>query len=135
MSAKTDTGISLNDVQYTGPTIQNELFSILLRFWQYHHVFTADIVKMYPSFNCWENQIIFWRENESDPLDVYQLKSITYGETSASYLATRSLTQLAYDIRKTNTSIVKIIRLDFYIDDLLTGADTLEKLTQVLCKI
>lgn len=31
-SAKTSTGLSLNDVQLVGPTIQQDLFSIMLRF-------------------------------------------------------------------------------------------------------
>ena len=31
-SMKTDSGLSLNDTQYVGPTIQNDLISIFLRF-------------------------------------------------------------------------------------------------------
>lgn len=46
-STKTSSGYSLNDLMYTGPTIQSELFSILLRFRLPKFVFTADIEKMY----------------------------------------------------------------------------------------
>ncbi|GJQ81739.1 hypothetical protein Trydic_g9178 [Trypoxylus dichotomus] len=39
-SAATSNGISFNDIQYTGPNIQQELISILIRF-------TSDVAKMY----------------------------------------------------------------------------------------
>lgn len=34
-SAKSSTGKSLNDIQFTGPSLQNDIFSILLRFRQF----------------------------------------------------------------------------------------------------
>nr|CAH7737265.1 unnamed protein product [Callosobruchus chinensis] len=46
-SARTDNGVSFNDLQYVGPTIQDNLFSILLRFRQGSIAIAADIVKMY----------------------------------------------------------------------------------------
>ncbi|XP_072400873.1 uncharacterized protein [Diabrotica undecimpunctata] len=46
-SAKTDSGISLNDIQYTGPAIQNDIFKIMLRFRQHKFVVIADVEKMY----------------------------------------------------------------------------------------
>lgn len=44
---KADNNISLNDLQLAGPTIQCELFDILLRFRLPYYVLTADISKMY----------------------------------------------------------------------------------------
>ena len=46
-SAKTTTGLSLNDVQHIGIPIQNDLFSIVLKFRQHRYVLSADITKMY----------------------------------------------------------------------------------------
>ena len=46
-SAKSDKGISLNDNLLVGPTIQDTLFTHLLRFRVYVYVLTADIEKMY----------------------------------------------------------------------------------------
>lgn len=46
-SAKTSNGLSLNDLLMVGPTIQDTLFSHLIRFRTYKVVLTADVEKMY----------------------------------------------------------------------------------------
>jgi len=46
-SAKSSSGISLNDVLMCGPSIQEELFSILCRLRSHHFVITADVEKKY----------------------------------------------------------------------------------------
>ncbi|XP_077258570.1 uncharacterized protein LOC143895378 [Temnothorax americanus] len=45
--APTDNGISLNDLQMMGPTLQQDLFSILIRFRIFFYILSADIEKMY----------------------------------------------------------------------------------------
>ena len=46
-SAKSSSGISLNDLLHVGPVVQPDLYSIVLRFRTHHICFTADIAKMY----------------------------------------------------------------------------------------
>ena len=46
-SAKTTTGLSLNDIVMVGPTIQNTIFRQTLRFRTHPYVITADIEKVY----------------------------------------------------------------------------------------
>lgn len=46
-SAETSSGVSLNNIQYVDPVVQDDLFSILLRFRQHKYVVTADVEKMY----------------------------------------------------------------------------------------
>lgn len=64
-SCKTSTGISLNDCLRVGPTIQNDLFDIVLRLRQHKYAMSADIVKMYRQVNVADNdthlQRILWR--------------------------------------------------------------------------
>lgn len=55
-SQKTSTLKSLNDIQFTGPALQNDLFSIILRFRQYKYVACADIEKMFRQILVHENQ-------------------------------------------------------------------------------
>ncbi|KAK9731680.1 hypothetical protein QE152_g13489 [Popillia japonica] len=49
-SSKPDSGLALNDVLQVGPCIQDDIFSIMLRFRTHPIVFTADIAKMYHFF-------------------------------------------------------------------------------------
>jgi len=68
-SSKDSKGISLNDALYKGPTIQSDLFSIILKFRWFKYVLTADIAKMYRQTLIHEEQTclqtILWRENSS----------------------------------------------------------------------
>lgn len=46
-SAKNSHGISLNDTLMVGPTIQDDLFSINIRFRSFPYALTTDLEKMY----------------------------------------------------------------------------------------
>ena len=79
-SAKTNLGLSLNDVQRIEPTIQSDLFSILVRFRQHKYVVSADIEKMYRQIlvrpENWRFQRILWRSSSNTPLHTYQLNTV-----------------------------------------------------------
>ncbi|KAF2903423.1 hypothetical protein ILUMI_02763 [Ignelater luminosus] len=47
-STQSDLGYSLNNLQFVGPTIQNDLLVIILRFRQDNYVVSADIAKLVP---------------------------------------------------------------------------------------
>lgn len=125
-SCKTSTSKSLNDIQFVGPVVQDDLMAILLRFRQYTYVVTGDIEKMYRQVMVHESQrhlqLILWREDESQPLKTLQLNTVTYGTASAPYLSTRCLVQLAAEC--TDEAVANTIRHDFYVDDLNTGSDS-----------
>lgn len=136
-SAVTTSGYSFNDLQMVGPTIQEDILSILLRFRKHTYVVSGDIAKMYRQIliNPEQRQLhrILWRPNVNEELDVYELNTVTYGTAAASYLAVRCLYQLALNIRESNPKIAKIIERDFYVDDLLTGSDSINEAAQI-CK-
>lgn len=46
-SAKSSNGVSLNDTQHVGPTVQDKLADILLRFRRYPVAVVADVEKMF----------------------------------------------------------------------------------------
>jgi len=46
-SCHSSNGLSLNDTLLVGPTVQQDLYSIVLRFRTYQIAFIADIAKMY----------------------------------------------------------------------------------------
>ncbi|XP_062537725.1 uncharacterized protein LOC134206062 [Armigeres subalbatus] len=134
-SAKSTSALSLNDVMMVGPNVQDSLFNIILRFRMYKFVFTADVSKMYRQILVYEPQRkyqrILWRENETDDLTELELNTVTYGTAAAPFLATRTILQLAKDEENRFPSASKAVVKSFYVDDVLTGADTLEHAQQL----
>ncbi|XP_037930540.1 uncharacterized protein LOC119665370, partial [Teleopsis dalmanni] len=134
-SCRTSSQVSLNDILMVGPTVQEELYSILLRFRMHKYAMTADITKMYRQIEVDEAdrnfQLILWREKPTDQISVYKLNTVTYGTSPAPFLATRCLNYLS-DLYKNSHSVgARVIRHDFYVDDLLTGADSLKELETI----
>lgn len=130
-SAKTNTGVSLNDLLFKGPTVQPDLFDIVLRFRIHKFAFTADIAKMYRQvlLNPKDRNFhrIFWREDPSLPLQQFCLNTITYGTGPASFLATRTLNKLAELESNSDSAVYQSIHRDFYVDDCISGGSTLEQ--------
>ncbi|XP_030762941.1 uncharacterized protein LOC115887615 [Sitophilus oryzae] len=66
--------------------------------------------------------------------EIYELDTVTYGTSAAPYLAIRCLYQLGGN-RKTNPTIANVIQNHFYVDDLLSGADTIEEAINIVTEI
>ncbi|KAH0815897.1 hypothetical protein GEV33_006893 [Tenebrio molitor] len=73
-------------------------------------------------------QRIVWRENTEDPLKTYRLTTLSYGTKPASFIAIRCLKELALQKVNRYPEAAEAIQQDFYVDDLLTGGDSLENL-------
>ncbi|XP_058817306.1 uncharacterized protein LOC131680609 [Topomyia yanbarensis] len=104
-SAKTSTNHSLNDALLTGPVIQDELLDIMIRF------------------------------KTSDPIQIYELQTVTYGLSPSSYLATRVLQQVAKDDGNNYKLAAAVVMEDFYMDDFLCGADSIENAKKLRCEV
>lgn len=133
-SAKTTSGLSFNDIQHIGPTVQDNLISILIRFRQHKYVVTSDCEKMYRCVLVAEHQRclqqILWRFHPSQELKVYKLNTVTYGTASAPYLATRCLVQLGQEC--TDPLVREIILKDFYVDDFISGHESKYMLLKII---
>lgn len=134
-SCKLNKGLSVNEVQHVGPILQNELFYILLRFRTHTYVLVGDIEKMYRCI--WVHpeqtkyQAIIWRENNTHELQYYRLNTVTYGLTSSPFLAIRCLQELAILNQNSFPIESNIIKNDFYVDDLVTGTNSIEQLKTI----
>ncbi|XP_055904404.1 uncharacterized protein LOC129940170 [Eupeodes corollae] len=134
-SCCTSSQISLNKILMVGPTIQADIFTLLLRFRCNRYVLTADISKMYrqvlihPSHR--QFQYILWRESNQKPVETYQLNTVTYGTSSAPFLAIRCLHYLSDKFKDSHSLGSKVLKSDFYVDDMLSGANDLETLQQI----
>ncbi|XP_036138376.1 uncharacterized protein LOC118644289 [Monomorium pharaonis] len=132
-SAKSTSGVSLNDALMIGPTIQNKLFAHLIRFRIYNYVITADIEKMYRQVLIHDDdrrfQRILWREKGE--IKTYQLNTLTFGVSSSPYLAIRTLHQLAEDEGHLYPNAAEILKNHMYVDDLLTGGGSIERVRTI----
>ncbi|XP_026744950.1 uncharacterized protein LOC113506309 [Trichoplusia ni] len=129
-SCKYNNGRSLNDDLMVGPALQDDLRHIIMR-WRVHRIcIVADIVKMYRQVlvNRQDTplQRILWRDDPEKEIKAYELITVTFGTASAPYLAVKALQQLAADECGDNLDLAKIIVSDFYMDDLMSGAETEE---------
>ena len=138
-SCPTSTGISLNDVQLVGPKLQNDLFSILIRFRQHTYTVSADVKSMYRQIEIKPSQRtlqqIIWRFHKGDPLSTYQLNTVTYGTASASFLAIRCLVELATENASKYPDASQIILNDFYVDDIISGHNDVSELSKLCLQI
>ncbi|GBL95268.1 hypothetical protein AVEN_100253-1 [Araneus ventricosus] len=79
-----------------------------------------------------------WKNRSCEEPSLYKLLTVTYGTKSALYLATRVLNQLATDERKKFPLASAVALKNFYIDDVLSGADNVSsdlKLQQELISL
>ncbi|XP_062538360.1 uncharacterized protein LOC134206648 [Armigeres subalbatus] len=136
-SCATDSGVSLNDVLMVGPVVQDDLRSILLRFRMFKYAIVGDAEKMYRM--VWQSEQdqqlhkIFWRDTSQEPLRTFKLTTVTYGTSSAPYLATRCLNQCAEEGADRYPVGSRVVKRSFYVDDMLAGSHTIEE-GILLCK-
>ncbi|XP_073944568.1 uncharacterized protein [Choristoneura fumiferana] len=130
-SCKGTNNISLNEELMVGPQLQDDLRNLLMRWRMKKIAFVADVAQMYRQVlvtsEDTDYQRILWRENESEDLREYRLLRVTFGTAPAPYLAVKTLQRVATDEGHEQAEAVKIIKEDFYMDDLLSGAATPEE--------
>lgn len=122
-SMKTNKRVSLNDLLLNGPTVQRDLFDILLLFRLGQYTFTTDIKQMFRNVRLTTEhtslQNILWRDSPNESIKCIRLDTVTYGLKSSSYLATRCLKELA-DKNERNLPIgSSILSNCTYVDDVL----------------
>ncbi|XP_055542844.1 uncharacterized protein LOC129728430 [Wyeomyia smithii] len=100
-SAKSSTGVSINDVLEIGPVVQRDLASILTNFRGFRYVFTVDIPMMFRQIGVLSPdsryQRILFRKGQDELLTTWKLKTVTYGLAPSPFQATMVLNQLAED--------------------------------------
>ncbi|GFU26835.1 integrase catalytic domain-containing protein [Trichonephila clavipes] len=124
-SSKTSSGLSLNDLLMVVPRVQPELFPILIQFRIFSVAICADVEKMFRQDVHEEDvdwQRILWRDSPTEPIREYRLTTVTYGTSSAPFLFTRTLRQLAIDEQENYPAASRATLSHFYVDDLLSGS-------------
>ncbi|GFS53085.1 integrase catalytic domain-containing protein [Trichonephila clavipes] len=128
-------GNSLNSIQFNGGLVQEDLFSIMVRFRKHKYAFTTDIEKMFRMINIHPEQTclqrILWKKGIGEPIKTYELTTVTYGTVSAPYLATRTLKQLAMDEANNFPLAAPVVLSDCYMDDILLGSESIEEVIEL----
>ena len=123
-SAISSAGISLNDMLLVGPTIV---------------ALTADVSCMYCAVMLTESDRDFhpfvWRQNPNEPLQDYCMTQVTFGVSASSFTANISVKQNALDFTLQYPLAAKIVEDSFYVDDTLTGADSIKEAVEIQTKL
>lgn len=97
-SLRTTAGFSLNESMYTGPKLQPDIQTVLLRICLWKYVFAADIKQMYRQIlvnpEVRDYQQILWHFTNTSPIEEYRLFTVTYGLSAAPYQALRTIREL-----------------------------------------
>lgn len=149
-SSKGPGGKSLNDELLAGPKLQQDIVDIILHFRLHEIVFSADIRMMYRQILLHpldrQYQLIVWRDHVKEQgtyrvqgdntqcddhiqpeIQQFQLNTLSYGVTTAAFLAMRCLHELAYQHQETHPRASQILLQDIFVDDIVTGASSLNE--------
>ena len=128
-SAKTSSGLSLNDILMRGPTIQDKLFSLLVHIRFPNYIIISDIVKMYLQFLVNQKHLkykkIFWIIDGK--IVICYLNTIIFGMKPSPYLAVKCLHKLAEDEGSRFPQAAKVIIKDCYMDNIITGVKSIKE--------
>ncbi len=133
-SAKSTSGVALNDLLLTGPNLYPLLTDILIRFRTHTIGFSADISKMFREVLLHEDDRDLHRfliRGTDGQIQDHRMKRLTFGVKPSPFLATKVIQHLAESHSATHPQASRAILRDFYVDDYLAGASTMEEATAI----
>ena len=134
-SAKTSSGVSLNDQLLVGPTVHSPLINVLMRFRLHRIAFTTDVSRMYravvlhPSDRDLHRFV--WRRDPEEPIKDFRMTRLTFGVSASSFIANMCVRQNADGHACEYPKAALAVRQSFYVDDGLVGADSLDEAVEL----
>ena len=129
-STKRYKGVSLNDCLHIGANSLPDLAHLVSSWRNYKYAFVADVEKMFRQILIHENdkkwQLIPWRFDCSEPVQIYKLHTITYGVGSSPFLANRTMKQLTENEKEKFPLGFSVLKEEIYMDDVLCGSHCLK---------
>ena len=130
-SAKSASGLSLNETLLVGPTIHPPLIDVLLQFCMHRVALTADVSKMYRAVGLTELDKdlhrFVWRSNPQEMLQDIRMTRVIFGVSASSFAVNMCVKQNATDFAQIYPLATKAVDKSFYVDDGLTGADSVQE--------
>lgn len=124
-SAKSSSGVSLNDTLMVGQTINPPLIDVLLNFRFHGIALTSDVSKDQDLHR------FVWRSSQDDVLHDYRMTRITFGVSASLFAANMFVNQNALVHAHEYPLAVKAVEESFYVDGALTRADSREEAIQL----
>ena len=129
-SAKSSSGVSVNDQLMVGPTVHSSLVDVLLRFRLHRIALTADVSRMYRAVVLPADQPnlhrFVWRTQPDAILKDYRMTRVTFGVASSSFATNMAVKQNAVEHAQEFPLASSAVLESFYVDDGLVGADLVE---------
>ena len=121
---------SLNECLYPGPPLQNQLWNILVRARFHPVLLTGDIEKAFLQVRIKEEERdslrFFWQSPDRDVALVYRFTRALFGMTCSPFLLGGVINEHLKLWETRYPELVKEIRDGLYVDDLMTGGETVE---------
>ena len=130
-SAHSSTGVSLNEYVVDWAHSAFLSYDVLLRFHMHRVVITADVSRMYRAvlLDPLDRDLhrFVWRPTPLHPLCDYHMTHLTFGVAASSYAANMCIKQNTQDFFHQFPMAAKAVDSSFYVDDALTGADSVDE--------
>lgn len=124
-------GHTLNEQLLSGPKLQLDLPHILVNLRLFNIVVCADVRMMFRQILVRKQdrifQHIFYRDAPTEPVQEFELTTVTYGMNCSPFLAQRTLLQLVEDEGETFPLAADALRNCTYVDDIVAGAESTEE--------
>ncbi|XP_064469020.1 uncharacterized protein LOC135383532 [Ornithodoros turicata] len=135
---------SLNDHLEKGPKLNADLVGVLLRFRRHKIALTADIEKAFLQVEIRKNdrdalRFLWFSEtpspNEQCPdVECWRMKRVPFGTTASPFVLGATLQHHFKSLLPSDRKMASLLLESFYVDDLLTGAPTVEEALEIVQK-
>ena len=135
-SAKSESGYSLNDCLEKGPSLQNKLWDILIRTTFRLGILCADIEKAFLQIRIKEKEReslkFHWIENlTNNTIQFLRFTRLIFGLNQSLFILEGTLKAHFERYESIYLELIRKIRDDMYVDDLVTGRESLQEVEKI----
>lgn len=138
-SARTNKGLSLNQVLHGGPNLQGDIFLILLNFRLFPVAYGADVKQMYLQIKVHSQYHkylrMLYRFDPNDKLQTLEFDRVCFGVSSSPFLALRTVKQLCDDESSNFPLASNVAQRDLYMDDIVSSEISVSAATETALEL
>ncbi|XP_075550117.1 uncharacterized protein LOC142583513 [Dermacentor variabilis] len=141
-SSKAAGKLSLNDVLFAGPNLNPNLADILIRFRVHNVAIMSDIEKAFLQIELAESardavRFLWYQSTPGQgdalpPIKEYRMTRVPFGVTCSPFLLAATLSHHLKTVQEKFPRTAKILSDNLYVDDLVTGADSVEEAERII---